>query len=624
MNINFKKQIKIINSILNKPNFYYELSEFSKNDLESLIDNLSKIITYYLTIEDQKTYESIEKLFEQINGASLENPPFLIYPTNSYYYNALRLFGLNFTSGMPNLITSFEKRLYDLASEVSFAPVEYDSNVLYSSVKDAIEKSFASPSILFEHILKQPQKKEQPIILGEKESTYYQNILNLRILNVHEMAIKTGAQIGKKAISTFIGKDALLVVIPSNLFDDNSPIPPNLLSFIKIPSRYTLLNICAQNQKLSKGISVDLKKGTIFTPEELVEEPKYLVEYARYENISITDEFTYYNPETTGDIKYDIDLIYGHLDSNNSHAKLLPRFEDNLAKIKKSSDIRVRKVKNKYYISNGRHRLLYLKHYYISHFEAFKKYNKLDDLKKMLTICVNVERAIESDEINSTAGLIKTKFPNSYILKANINNEEPSLIVFIDNYVYHINNAEELNELYSFLLQLDYTNKFLVSQNNPNSHTSTNEIMHRLVIILQEKIFSMDIIDIIQYLKENPLVINNKPINIEEINLRFLYYDYLSLQNIYTLNHLLDLKKDLIEISKSRVELYRIGHIIMNLINDHPEYLDYEWEDLVEILHRIPELESYSSEYLRECAETTDYIKNKYISKIKIHNTKKV
>ena len=67
--------------------------------------------------------------------------------------------------------------------------------------------------------------------------------------------------------------------------------------------------------------------------------------------------------------------------------------------------------------------------------------NQLDKLRELVTIPASVERAIESSNINNTIFKIKYMYPKTLFLKTNINNEEPELLIIVEDKAYITKNA---------------------------------------------------------------------------------------------------------------------------------------------------------------------------------------
>ena len=228
---------------------------------------------------------------------------------------------------------------------------------IYQNIKEAILESFTKPDTIYKSILKQPKGKELPIVLGNDEKHYYSSILELRLKNAEDTLKDTCANIGKKIINRIIGQDSLLVLFPSSsrrysISDKDIEekttglyIPPQYLSFIRIPSKYKIITQCAINKKLCPGELLDYNTGATYTTPAPTVLSYPLIIYSRYESVSVTKEFEYANLEFTGDIEYDIDLIYGQLDSNKSRQALRNKVGTNIESMKTRDDITVRKSK---------------------------------------------------------------------------------------------------------------------------------------------------------------------------------------------------------------------------------------------------------------------------------------
>ena len=122
--------------------------------------------------------------------------------------------------------------------------------------------------------------------------------------------------------------------------------------------------------------------------------------YTTCELITIDDEFKYYNFELTGNPKIDLQLIYGSKDAHNSIGILTRPSEDNIARIKRNHDISLTKCEDTYLINNGRHRIVYLKHYYEECSQYCDTQEALDTLKNKVTIPAKINKRIEDPQIN--------------------------------------------------------------------------------------------------------------------------------------------------------------------------------------------------------------------------------
>jgi len=163
---------------------------------------------------------------------------------------------------------------------------------------------------------------------------YYESILKTRLSNTLPELYSTASQIAKKTIPKIIAGNPLLVIFKSNLLtpeekntlEINSYINPSYLSFIKLPSYYELLTICALNNGLTQNTKIDINTGKYYKEptKEKINSTRYT--YNRYELVSVTSSFLYINDEVTGDPFYDIDKIYGILNTDKSRDALSKSF----------------------------------------------------------------------------------------------------------------------------------------------------------------------------------------------------------------------------------------------------------------------------------------------------------
>lgn len=626
--INLKKITNTINTLFSKPKFFEKLCKLSNNDINIVINNISKIINYYLVTQDTIISYSILELLSKSNEIKETNQNILFHPSNSFYINQYRIGGIN-----PYIHISpiNSPKLDILDQNVSLFPHnEIDSySSIYQSINQAIIESFSCPEQLFKSVLKQPKGKELPFVVGTTETNYYQSILDIRLRNIKEEEQKTNSKIGKKAISQIIGKDSMLVLFPRKTpryeilekdIKDNITgvyIPPTELSFIKIPSKYKLLSICATNKQLRNGELLDINTGLDYQLPSPSDDFDYWPQYSRYEAISVTEDFIYTNSEFTGDISYDIDLIYGQLDSNKSREIAFSDPAKNIASIKRRDDIIVRKIGDKYNIRNGRHRILYLKHFYVSNYEEYKRDNKLHMLKKYITIPMNVESAIQDKLANEYLLKIFQLFPNVYIFKIDINNDDPSIILTIDKKSYALKNVSEIIKFYNYIKDNQFENEFYLIENDPTNNQNYSRLFDHLVLTLKEKIFDMNLLEIIEYILKEGIIIDNTKYNILKLNIHQIYSSYSDLQRNVQLNRLFNLKKDLISITANKYKIRSISNYIMSIIQNNPELIELSWDDFHKVLLTYEDLSSYDKEFLKEAADLGGYqkIKLEYLLK---------
>lgn len=620
-----KNSCAIINKLFNKPNFFESLCNYSNNNLDTVITNISKIINYYLVTEDPKITYSISELLIKANSVTIQKENVLFYSTNSYYQKSIQLTGLNFIIDLKQI---HHENLSILNNELSFGPIPINTYYIpfKKDIKESIISSFKCPEIIYQGIFKQPKSKELPFITGASEKSYYSSILEIRLKNASDMMKKTCATIGHKIIKEVIGKDSLLVLFPKRTSkyiitptelekeETGIHIPPAYISFIKIPSKYKLISICAQNLQYQKGKPLDVNTGApyqVFYKEQL---PENLLTYSRYELVSVTNNFTYSNTEFTQDINYDIDLIYGSLDSNKSRQRVSPNPNENIKFIKNRVDIIVRKIGNEYEIRNGRHRILYLKYLYVKNYNSYLETNDLEKLKKMVTIPMNVERSIENPIINEYIIKLSYLFRKINFFKNNINNEENEFILLLNQNAYIIRSESDIIELYNLLINNNIFNKYYIGSDELSQKYDYQKIQDYLVLTLREKIYNMSFLEIITYIKNNGFYIDNIFYGISNINFCALYSIYLDIQHNIQICTILGKEISVIKKAELREKMEEVGNIIMEILYKNPAYIKLDWYEFVKIISKHPKLKNYNNDFLEKAANHSGYQKLKFIS----------
>ena len=141
-----------------------------------------------------------------------------------------------------------------------------------------------------------------------------------------------------------------------------------------------------------------------YIPPVVIEPPDFgptgLI-WTTIEQITIDEDFKYYNSELTGNPKVDLQLIYGSKDVHNSVGILTRPSEDNIARIKRNYDISLTKCDDTYLINNGRHRIVYLKHYFADCYQYCDTEEALNTLKQKVTIPILNVQADDIEEIQA-------------------------------------------------------------------------------------------------------------------------------------------------------------------------------------------------------------------------------
>lgn len=593
-----KRRVELINSLLNNHTFLVSLCTYSNNDISILLQNIIKIINYYLHSNDFVVTDNVSSLFSKINTSSFSSDKYSFYPTSSYLKKNIKINGLQSTSIHP---PKFFLELSEIEKEISINKHNSKNNdEIYSDLPKALLTSLTYPNILFESILKYP--KTEPQQYDKSEKAYYYSILQKRLSNIPEDTYATNARKAKKWFNAFVGEKPLLVVIPRNLTPKSNmiekTISPLNLAYIELPTLYTLQNICSLN------------KPSLSLPEEQPKS-KHYVYYSRFEHLPINSDFIYSNEEFTGDIDYDVDLIYGALDYNGTRKKISTSPYVNMQAIKNTYNIVVRKSHNKYEIKNGRHRLLYVKNYYVQNYDYYAQKGSLDFLKDLVTLIVTVDHFIEDDNVNNILAKLRNKYKAEF-LKYNIMNDEPGIIIIIDNKAYAVKNILELTDFYNKISNSENIDSYFLSPHTSDSNYNYPSIIEYLIVTLKEQIYSMDLLDIINYLLTNGITISDKHYDIEELDYYALFNQYALLVNHINLLELRGLPVDIVEKTTRNSELRKIGRIIVDILLSNKEYLSLEWSEFVVILHKHPKLQDFDDKTLLEAANLSEYKKLKY------------
>jgi hypothetical protein len=546
-NQELKSRCQIIQQLLDTPSFYSELCNKANNDINKVIKLLAEIINYALNTNAETI--NIDDV------RNISNTNYFIFPTNAHYYKMMSLFGLSF---LP-LDRRTNETLNRIDESVSLFSVSVDNPriKIESDMEQAIKKSFISPSIVFRHILKQPNEKEEPVIVGATESSYYESILDKRI-NMAKSMERTSARKAKSAVSSFVGQDSLLVVIPREAIDDEdirlkeitTSIPKNKIGFIRIPSRYTLLQICAKNKKIKDGESISIRDGSPYRKEEKIHFTEPAFTYSRYEKIYVDNSFDYIAELLTGDARYDVDIMYGAKDTNNSRETLSENADENLRKIRESGRITLYKIGDKYRISNGRHRLVYMKNYFLDHVDYCRNENELKGLKERCTVLATVIRTFEDKQVLEIIERLKAAFPKIFIEKNNSQNDLVDLIIAFNGRLYNTRNKEELIDFYKNINHREMLEKYLLVKISGNKKLDTNYVIKYLISVYKLDLINLSFSDIVNYLKENGITYQDKTYSIDCVDLNQLYLDFIATINITTASILMNKGDGLVTLNR--------------------------------------------------------------------------
>lgn len=621
-NSNHKQVSDTINSLFATPSFWPDLCEYSNNNLKEVTKNTSLIINYYLISKDRNISYSIPELFSRIERYPKRESNILVIPSNEYYKTTYKFTGVN--SRVP-LLKLFPVQLETLDSCISFYPENENDcyTPIYKDITKSIEESFECPKILYKSILKQPHNKEVPVVVGTDEHHYYTSVLEVRLKNAEEELQRTCAKIGQSAMKKIVAKKPILVLAPKKGkgyeisekdIENNITglyIPASDLAFITLPSKYDLINTCALNKKKRNGELLDINTGEDYQYKP--EEPKQLADfyYSRWETVSVTDTFQYSNDEFTEDISYDIDLIYGYLDTNNARHKVTKNHAENIKQIKSRDDITVRRVGKKYLIRNGRHRLLYLKKFYVDNYETYKEVDQLAKLKRIVTIPMNVESTLVDSRAHNYLIRIKNLYPNSSFIKIDINHDRTELFITLGSKVYLVKNSADLSDLYQELLNNNLNNDFYYGEHTTLKQLDYEKMFDYLILTFREEIYNMTLLDIINYVLNNGYYIGSLFYRPEVLNYHAMYQGYADIQHDLQIGRIYNVKRDIVKKTENKQRLKEIGTKIIQIIKNNPELLNLSWKDLYNFLMTYQEFQEFDSTFLEEAANVMGYQKYK-------------
>lgn len=533
-NRELKRKCKKIQELLDSEHFYELVCDQANNEIDKVIELLSRIINYML-------YNDTNHI-ELDNIPNVPNNEILIYPTNMFYYRLISMIGLNlFAINRP-----INEELDRLNRVVSFYPVSAKENSLigYYSIEESIKEAQSAPHTLFKNILKQPQGSELPITVGNSEISYYYSILEKRLKEA-KTYLRTSTHVAEKSLNAFIGKDALLVLIPIEELKDSDlkkgiiteKVSNRNLSFISIPSRYRLLQICARNKEFHKGTKISIQNVEI-AKKAIPLEGKQLVKYSRYEIVRIDDTFKYKGDLLTGDVNYDIDVIYGSKDTHETREKLAKLPDDNIRKIKSTSGINLKKIGDTYEVVNGRHRLVYMKSYFMNNIGYCRSKESEELLRDRCSVIANVSKTIEDPEVIRILRQLKRLIPNVKYLKENPLNDEINLVIIINNQVYIIEDKSSLINFYERLINKQSVQDYYIIKDDSEAMIDYNSIIQEIIDKLGDDFINLSFKDILEYINNNGIEIDGDRYQINTVDIMSFYSDYVFKINLINASRL--------------------------------------------------------------------------------------
>ena len=610
---NYKKRVKKLNNYIEIN--LQEICEISNNNLNEVVENISLIIRFFL-----ETSLEPKNVLETITLAKTINPSnsYFLTPSYSYLEKKEKLYGIN-----PDAIflISKQKELRELDSYVSVYPYKKPKGYIEIShnISAMIRKAFHYPNVLYDSILKQPKGKEIPMILGANKTSYYKSVLDIRLRNTRDLEKETASHLAKRVSKKIIPSNPTLVVFPKKtkyyeITDVEEQkeqtykyIPRSSLEIINIPSRYTILTLCAQNKKLPPGTLLNITNGDSYKNHELEELPHLMSGYRRIEEIPITDKFIYTNPELTQDISYDIDLIYGALEPGNRRRINLNNVSENIANIKGNTNITLKRRGKKYEIINGRHRILYLKHFYVSHYDEYKRLGKLNELKKYVTIPVYIEAYITDEIANKYINYLCQKFPSAVIYKSDITNDYPNILVILNDNIYYLNGTPDIIDFTNDITNENDLSRYYVAKCDQNSSRKYSILYDSLALNLGEKINNMTLLDMIKYILNNEIKYENRYYRLEKLNLHMLYLFYIDFKHYITLEKIRNPYKSIDQLIEEKYRMKILGYKIIDVIIKIPNFYHFTWNEIYDIIKNNQEFSIYGREYLLQCVSVVGY-----------------
>ena len=592
-----KANEKFINKLMNDSSFLVRLCNYSNNDIELVIKNLAKILDYYITNPDCEYPNNIEVLFRTIaSSPKIDN--YHIIPYNGAYTKTIRHLGIR-----PELYYK-DGMLYYLNSLLSYQPTE-ERLVVYNNIEEALQNGFTSPKTLYNQILKQPKNKKQPLTVGITEYDYYLDVIETRINNTKYRNMKEVHRLAKKVLKKYTEKGITLCFTKDK--ETNKPIPAKDLLIISLPSKHQLQKICAFNKNIKIGSKV------LDEPPSKKEYPKYSsLSYTRIEQVPIDDTFTYVNPELTGDVSYDIDTVYGRLDYKDTKNTLSSNPDENIARIKNLNDINLVRRNGEYLIENGRHRIVYLKNYYENNKAYYERIGKLNELKRYLTIPVNVEMTIEDKRINELLLSLQKISPQMRFLKVDITNDEPNLVVVAEGHAYHVNGEKELLLLTKYLMSKQPMNEFYIGS---MTRTKKNylELTYHLIATLKEKFYLMNFIEIINYLKTHEVIVNGNEYHGDILDYFNLHACYTDINHRVALGRIRSNEEQIIKDAEAAEINIQLGNMLTSLFKSKPDLILLDVDTLTRIIKSREEFASYPELVIKRSIENNEYrVKNIY------------
>ena len=318
--------------------------------------------------------------------------------------------------------------------------------------------------------------------------------------------------------------------------------------------------------------------------------------YRRHENVKIDDSFKYYHFELTGNLSKDFKYLYGRNDIHNSKNILNHSLVDNVLRIRRSHDIMLHKKDDVYTIYNGRHRLVYLSYYY----------HKIYPTNGFEAPAI-VTREFEDDKINGILEALMNDF-EAKIYKYNYYDDEAAFCIVLENNIYVVNNASELEEFYTSI-NTDKS-KFHYSKLIDRTKIVFNELFKKISEMVGDKFFEMTFLDLLNFIRDEEIFVNGSKVEVENLDINNFYNYYFDIShNVqYCRIHNHEIPNGVGVLNAIFLPINRCGHMIMEFLYENTEYKNLTWRELYEIIHVFPEFEEFDSTLLLESAKRFGYV----------------
>lgn len=312
-----KKRLKDnqIQKLINDKKFMKKLLEYSQNDIDTLCWWLGNIMVYYALSNDHKLDYSIEEISNKIGDVGLysvdevKEKGFFTHSCNGCMIEQIKKNGLGCPLNTNDELFSALSRLEDKFNTIGDYTKQQSGrkDEIYFTSAGATSFGYAinfAPERLFLGILKQERDRGIPVEVGESKKDYYRRVLyqkygeNLNdeaiadietvlngyfsdsnyivsfnvkdVISSDNIYIETVIEYDKINLdehiqTNFLGNNFFTSDTGSNqnsnnmdnLVMINTIIPPEKLSFLRVPDRYDLIQLIAINKGLQNGEKLD-------------------------------------------------------------------------------------------------------------------------------------------------------------------------------------------------------------------------------------------------------------------------------------------------------------------------------------------------------------------------------